>query len=79
MKRDSGILVTTVGMVLLAVMCCVGLPLIVAAVAAVGAGALVGGLGAAVVIALIAVAVVLARGRLRQRSGMPVRDDAGRQ
>lgn len=69
MKRDSGVLVATVGTVVLAVLCCVGLPLVAAEIAAVGVGALVGGLGAALVIALIAAAVVAARIRLRHRAG----------
>ncbi len=58
-----------IGAMALAVLCCAGLPLIIGAVAAVGAGALFGGLGAAVFVALIAVAVVLARYRLRRREG----------
>lgn len=69
MKRDSVPLVATVGAMVLALMCCVGLPLIAAGVAAVGAGALFGGLGVALFVALIAAIIVLARYRLRRREG----------
>lgn len=63
MKRDSFPLVATVGTVFLALICCVGLPLVVAAVATVGAGALFGGLGVAAVIAIVAGAVLTLRWR----------------
>ncbi len=70
-KRDSVPLIAMLGMVFLAVMCCVGIPLIASAVATVEAGALFGGLGVAIVVTLIAVVVVLAHYLLRHRGGMP--------
>lgn len=72
MRRDALPLVATVGTVFLAVMCCVGLPLLAAAVAAVGAGALFGGISAALVVAVIVAVIVWARYRLRRgERGVP--------
>lgn len=47
-----------IGATALAVLCCAGLPLIVGAIAAVGAGAIFGGLGVALLITLIAIATM---------------------
>lgn len=65
MKRDSGIFIATVGTLSLAIMCCVGLPLIAAAVATVDAGALFVEIGVAACIAILAGIVLALRWRQR--------------
>lgn len=65
MKRESEMFIATAGALFLAVLCCIGLPLIVTAVAAVGVGALFGGLGIAALIAIVAAIALAMRWRRR--------------
>lgn len=62
----NGGTVSAIGAMALAVVCCAGLPLVIGAVAAVGAGGLLGGVGVAVMIALIAIAMSTIITRRRQ-------------
>jgi len=63
--KNGGTL-AAIGGVALAVLCCAGLPLIIGAVAAVGVGGVFGGVGVAIVIALIASAMITVVTRRRQ-------------
>ena len=65
MKDGKGSL-AGIGAIALAVLCCAGLPLIIVGVAAVGAGGVLGGVGVAVFIALIAIATIAVITRRRQ-------------
>jgi len=65
MQRDAGVLIVTAGAMILAAVCCVGLPLLAGAMAAIGVGTLFGGLGVAAVIAIIACVVLTLRWRQR--------------
>lgn len=65
MKRDSGALIATVGAIVLAVACCVGVPLIAATAAAIGIGALLGGFGGLVFVAIAAIVALTLRWRQR--------------
>lgn len=62
----NGGTIAAIGAMVLAVLCCAGLPLIIGAVAAVGAGGVFGGVGVALVIALIAITVIAVVTRRRQ-------------
>lgn len=63
----NGGTVAGIGAVVLAVLCCAGLPLIIGAVAVVGVGGVVGGVGVAIVVALIAIAIIAVVTRRRQQ------------
>ena len=75
MKKTSerGLMVATVGTVGAMLLCCVGLPLILTAVAAVGVGGIVGGVGAAVGVAMVVVLLLI--GRQRYSGGKQRRED----
>lgn len=62
MKRESGAFIASAGALFLAGLCCIGLPLIVAAVSI---GALFGGLGIAALIAIVAAIALTMRWRQR--------------
>ncbi len=65
MKKNGGT-VAAIGAMALAILCCAGLPLMIGAIAAGGVGEVVGGIGVAVVMALIAIAVIAVVTRRRQ-------------
>ncbi|MCA1668123.1 MAG: hypothetical protein LC793_12160 [Thermomicrobia bacterium] len=62
----NGGTVAAIGAMALAVLCCAGLPLMIGAIAAVGMGGVLGGVGVAVMIALIAIATMTIITRRRQ-------------
>lgn len=61
--NERGLMVATIGTVGAMLLCCVGLPLILAAVAAVGIGGVVGGVGGAVGVAVVVVLLLIGRQR----------------